>query len=74
MLLSFLRSICVSVEMGGNKFPSACGVLASGSWPAVTVGYVPTVFVCWGVGLVCRAVCLMAFCVLYICYWLAMFL
>ena len=55
-------------------FPSACGVLVSGGWPAAPVGYVPTVFVCWGVGLVCRVVCLMAFRVLFTCAWLAIFL
>ncbi len=67
MLLSLLCSICITFEMGGDMIPLACGGLMSGGLPAATAGYVPTVFVCWGVGMVCRVLYAMAFCGLSIC-------
>ena len=67
MLLSLLCYICIAFEMVGDMIPLSCGGLMSGGLPAATVGFVPTVFVCCGVGLVCRVVCLMAVWVLSIC-------
>jgi len=74
MFLSLLCSICIAFEMGGEMIPLACGGLMSDGLPVATVGYVPTIFVCWGVGLVCRVLCPMALCVLSICAWLSRFI
>ncbi len=64
-LLLLLCSICISFALRGDMISLAFGVSMAGGLTAATVGYVPTAFVCWGVGLVCRVSCLMAFCVLF---------
>jgi len=56
-------------------FPGRCGVVLSvrvgvmsNFLPAATVGFIPTVFIGWVVGLVCRRSGLLEFFAFFICY------
>ena len=67
VLLSILRSICIKTAGGSvANLPVSVGLVASG-WLVATDGYVPTVFVGWGVGLACRVLCLLLYYVRFIC-------
>ncbi len=52
---------------GGDIILLVSVVLMAGGLPAATDGYVPSDFVGWDVGLVCRVLCLLAFSVSFIC-------
>jgi len=67
ILLSVLRYVCIEIT-GGDVADLLVSVsLMASGWPSATVGYVPTIFVGWGVDLVCRVFCLLVYSVRFIC-------
>ena len=63
-----VRSICISFVRGWVViWPLSVGLVVAFSCLAATVGYVPTAFVGWGVGLGCDVLSLLAFSMRVIC-------